>query len=118
MQAEGHPPIQPHMKTPPQGDTFASIPEASLRNAPTRAHLCVYLRGLLVDHPCLGEAGQARKVSVAVVVGIEAGDVAGQHAGGGCVHVAGDQGEAHARQRPHAEAAEHLHMGVAASEED
>jgi hypothetical protein len=44
---------------------------------------------------------------------IAARDEAGQHAGIGSMHLAGDQRKPHAGQRLHTEPAQHLHMGMA-----
>ena len=53
-----------------------------------------------------------------VVEGVVAGDQPGQHARIGRVQVAGDDGDAHAGNRTHAEPAEHDDVAVATPDED
>ena len=45
------------------------------------------------------------------------GDIAGQHPRIGGFGIAGDQGDAHPRHRPHAKALQHMDVGVAAADQ-
>jgi len=64
-----------------------------------------------------GKTGQRTGVDMGFVDTVTAGDESGQHAGIGCVHLAADQGKAHARDRLHAELAQHRNVGVAGADQ-
>jgi hypothetical protein len=64
-----------------------------------------------------GKTGQRTGVDMGFVDTVIAGDESGQHAGIGCVHLAADQGKAHARDRLHAELAQHRNVGVAGADQ-
>ena len=67
---------------------------------------------------CAGKAGERAGVDMSVIEAVQPGDEARQHAGIGRVKLAGDEGEAHAGQRLHAEAAQHGDVGVARADEN
>ena len=72
---------------------------------------------LVLIEPRLRKTGQRPGVDMGVVEPVIPGDEAGQHAGIRCMHLAGDQSEAHARNRLHAEHAQHGHMRVASTDQ-
>ncbi len=59
-----------------------------------------------------GEPRQRAGIDMSVVEAVGPGDQAGQHAGIGRMDLAGDEGETDAGHWFHAEASQHLHMGV------
>ncbi len=63
--------------------------------------------------PRAGEASERTGIDVRVVEPVVAGDEARQHSGIGCVHLATEQSEAHARDGLHPEHAQHRDVGVA-----
>ena len=65
-----------------------------------------------------GKCGKAAQVDVHIVERVMPGDVSGQHPRVRCVRVGADQRQAYARLGPHAKAAQHAHMAVAATHED
>ncbi len=72
----------------------------------------------VVDQPCAGEPREPPKVDVAFLEPVTPGDIAGQHAGIGRLDIASDQRQAHAGRRSHAKALQHMHMGMAAADEN
>src|SRR5262249_28156493 len=64
-----------------------------------------------------GKPRQGTSIDVSVVEVVMPGDEAGQHAGIGRVHLPTDQGEAHARDRLHAEHAQHRKVGMAGTDQ-
>jgi len=90
------------------------------RRAATHVHapaLQVEALDLGVVEARRGEARERSEADVALVVVVEARDVARQHARVGGVHVPGEEGQAQARYRTPAEAAEHGDVGVAATDQ-
>ena len=65
-----------------------------------------------------GAGGQRREVDMRLLERIVAADQAGQHAGVRRLRLAADQGQANAWLSAHGEAAQHLDMGVAGTEQD
>ena len=72
---------------------------------------------LVLIEPRPGKARQRTGVDMGIVETVMAGDQAGQHAGIRRVHLAADQGEAHARDWPHAEHAQHRDVGMAGADQ-
>ena len=70
-----------------------------------------------LDQARAGPRRHARKVDVAFVEGIVAGDEARDHAGVGGLDVAPDQRQADAGHRLHAEALQHMDVGMAAADQ-
>ena len=70
---------------------------------------------LVMDEPGVGEAREAHQVDMAFLEPVEPGDIARQHAGIRRFQIAPDQRQADARLGPHAEALQHMHMGMAAA---
>src|SRR5215475_6854777 len=72
---------------------------------------------LVLVEPGAGEARQRPSIDMRVVEPVVAGDEAGQHAGIRRMHLAADQGEAHARYRLHAEHAQHGDVRMAGADQ-
>ena len=72
---------------------------------------------LVLVEPRPGETRQRTGVDMGIVEAVMAGDETGQHAGIGRVHLAADQREAHARDRLHAEHAQHRDVRVAGADQ-
>ena len=72
---------------------------------------------LVLIKPRPREPGERTGIDMRVIESVVTGNQSGQHPGIGRVHLAADQGEAHARNRLHAEHAQHRHVRVAGAEE-
>src|SRR5215472_14411644 len=72
---------------------------------------------LILIKPRAGKASERTGIDVRVVEPVVAGDEARQHSGIGCVHLATDQSEAHARDGLHPEHAQHRDVGVAGADQ-
>ena len=70
------------------------------------------------DQPRAGKSREPAEIDVAFVERIVPGDVARQHARIGRLHVAGNERHAHPGHRPHAEALQHMHVRMAAADEN
>mmetsp|Transcript_19466 Transcript_19466/g.64039 ORF Transcript_19466/g.64039 Transcript_19466/m.64039 type:complete len:798 (+) Transcript_19466:675-3068(+) len=75
-------------------------------------------RDLAVDQPAPREARERVEVDVALVAVVKPGDVAREHAAVGRLHVAGHQSQPDALERLHAQHAQHVHVAVAAADQD
>jgi hypothetical protein len=71
----------------------------------------------VMDQPRAGETRQAQQIDMAFGERIMPGDIAGQHPRIGGLDIAGDEGEAHAGDRPHPEPLQHMDMGMPAADE-
>ena len=71
-----------------------------------------------MDQPRPGKARQPHQVDVAFVETVMPGDIAGQHSRIGRFDIAGDEGDAHPGHRPHAEALQHMDMGMPAADQN
>ena len=68
-----------------------------------------------MDEPGTGEPGELHHIDVAGVVVVMPGDEAGQHSGIGRLHIRATSVSLALRNGGHAEAFQHLDMGMAAS---
>ena len=93
--------------------------EAERRAAPAvdPTALKVQGRGFVVDEPGAGEAAKPAQVDVQVLPFVPAGDMPRQHARIGAVDLPGQDGQTDAGQGRHAKRLKHLHMAVAAANE-
>jgi hypothetical protein len=71
----------------------------------------------ILKKPCPRTSRQWTSVDMGVVESVMARNEPGQHAGIGCVHLTAYQRETHARDRLHAEHAQHGDVGVAGADQ-
>ena len=73
--------------------------------------------GLVADQASAGKARKPAEIDVTFLKRVMSSDVTRQHAGIGCLDIAGDERHAHPRHRPHAKALQHVDMGMTAADE-